>query len=184
LLNDAFTLENFIATQAKSPAETVHLATHAQFNPGAPDSSYIQFWHEQLSFAQMASLNWSDLELLILSACSTAFGSPEAELGFAGLATATGVETSVGSLWNVSDIGTLALMAEFYGQLTATPLRFEALRNAQLSLLRRNTRIENHQLLTQHHQLSLSEGFSTISPETFEHPFYWSSFMMVGNPWW
>ena len=57
------------------------------------------------------------VELLVLSACRTALGDEQAELGFGGLAVASGVKSALASLWYVSDQGTLGLMTEFYSQL-------------------------------------------------------------------
>ena len=60
------------------------------------------------------------MNLLVLSACSTALGDEDAELGFAGLAVASGARSALASLWEVSDEGTLGLMTEFY-RLLRTP---------------------------------------------------------------
>ncbi len=161
----------------------MHVATHAAFNPGATDRSYIQFWEEQLKLEEITDLGLSELELLILSACTTALGSRDAELGFAGLATATGVEASIGSLWSVSDLGTMALMAEFYEQLQANPMRFAALQQAQISMLQGSTRIENNRLIT--HRGSVPIPPALVGQDIdLSHPFFWSSFTLVGNPWW
>ena len=64
----------------------MHLATHAAFNPGSLDRSYVQFWDDRLTLDEVSDLDLTDLEMLILSACSTALGRPDADLGFAGLA--------------------------------------------------------------------------------------------------
>ncbi len=185
VLNEGSTrsaLENI--QTAKQPG-ILHLATHATFDQHSPESSYIHLWEESLSMSDFSDLDWlgADLELLILSACSTALSSPNAELGFAGLATAAGVDATVGSLWQVSDIGTLALMSEFYIQLESTSLRFEALRRAQLALLNGETRIENGDLLTSRGVIDLPDDWNLPENATLDHPFFWSAFTMVGNPW-
>lgn len=183
LLNERFTLSNLLNLRGSQQSDLLHLATHAEFNAGDVNQSFIQLWNEQLTFEQMKELDWSALELLILSACSTALSSPEAELGFTGLATATGAETSMGSLWNVSDLGTLALMSEFYEQLAHTPLRFAALQQAQLSLIHGNTQIQNHILHTSQSNISLPAEWELLETFDFSHPFYWAGFTLVGNPW-
>ncbi|MBT9314310.1 CHAT domain-containing protein [Leptothoe spongobia] len=183
LINETFTLDNFLALQASQQYDLLHLATHAEFNAGNLEQSFIQFWDSPLTFNRMRDLSWSELELLILSACGTALSSPEAELGFTGLAAGAGIETAMGSLWNVSDIGTLALMAEFYSQLPATPLRFHTLQKAQLSLIQGNTHIKNNILNTSQSAIELPTDWSLPSTAKFTHPFYWSGFTMVGNPW-
>ncbi len=184
LFNESFTQENLLQAQQQSKSNMLHLATHGEFNAGDLGSSYLQFWDDQLTLDDISKLGWDELELLILSACQTAISSPEAELGFAGLAAATGVESTIGSLWSVSDIGTLGLMSEFYGQLSQTPLRFEALRQAQMAMLRGETRLEQQQLQTDRGEIALPEEWDLPESADFSHPFYWSGFTLVGNPWW
>lgn len=185
LLNEGTTLAALKAVQSLAQPGVLHLATHATFDAQTPEDSYIHLWDEPLSMAEFSRLDWSgaDLELLILSACSTAMSSLNAELGFAGLAAAAGVDATVGSLWQVSDVGTLALMSEFYAQLESTELRFEALRRAQLALLNGETRIENGHLLTSRGEVVLPAEWNLPDNATLEHPFFWSAFAMVGNPW-
>ena len=183
LLNETFTLDNFLELQQSQQPNLLHLATHAEFNAGNLDKSFIQFWNSKLTFNHMRELNWPALELLILSACGTALSSSEAELGFTGLAAAAGVETTMGSLWNVSDVGTLALMAEFYAQLSHSPLRFHSLQKAQLSLIRGNTHIKNNVLNTSQDDVDLPTEWHLPTAAEFSHPFYWSGFTLVGNPW-
>jgi CHAT domain-containing protein len=185
-LNQEFTLEQLLRQKQIENPGIVHLATHAQFNVGAPSQSYIQLWNSRIKLSQMAALGWANppLELLVLSACDTAIGSTDAELGFSGLATVAGVRSVMGSLWTVSDIGTLALMSEFYIQLQTAPTRSEALRRAQLALRNGTVRIENGRLITSQKSVTLP---AKIVPKTgtimFTHPFYWSAFTLVGNPW-
>ena len=184
LFNQDFTLENLMATQNQSQAKMLHLATHAEFNAGDSGSSYLQFWDKRLTLDDISQLGWNELELLILSACQTAISSPEAELGFAGLAAATGVESTIGTLWAVSDVGTLGMMAEFYGQLNQESLRFEALRQAQLAMSSGETAIANQRLLTGRGDIELPQDWQLPEQADFSHPFYWAGFTLVGNPWW
>jgi len=64
-----------------------------------------------------------------------------------------GSESQVMSLWPVSDLATRALMVDFYQALRRGEGRSEALRNAQLNLLR--------------------------DPK-WSHPAYWASFIQSG----
>lgn len=185
VLNENLTLQNLINRKRLENPGIIHLATHARFNEGAPNQSYIQLWDEQITLDQMRSLDWGNppLELLVLSACTTALGSPNAELGFAGLAAAAGVRSTLGSLWAVSDIGTLALMSEFYIQLKNAATRTEALQRAQLALLRGEVRIDQNRLLTSRGSVLLPAHLVTNNQLSFKHPFYWSPFVLIGNPW-
>lgn len=183
LFNQAFTLDNLVAAQTTFRPDVLHLATHAEFTAGDVSASYIQFWDERLSLNRLKTLDWQGIELLILSACSTALGSPEAELGFAGLAMAAGVESAVGSLWTVSDVATLALMESFYQQLNQGKGRAEALQLAQQQLLRGEVYLQGGQLITPWGAIDLPADEALPDFANFTHPFYWSAFMTVGNPW-
>ncbi|MEO0647125.1 MAG: CHAT domain-containing protein, partial [Cyanobacteria bacterium J06650_10] len=184
-LNEETTLAALKNVKTLEQPGVLHLATHASFNRRSPEESFIHLWNEPLSMKEFSTLGWekSDLELLILSACSTAMSSRNAELGFAGLAAASGVDATVGSLWEVSDVGTLALMSEFYAQLENNPLRIEALRQAQLALLKGETRIEGGNLVGSHGVVELPDEWNLPDAATLDHPFFWSAFTMVGNPW-
>lgn len=141
-LNAAFTRDNLKKQSRDRPFDIVHLATHAEFKSGNHQESYIQLWgDEQLLPHELREFRWYDdpqVELLVLSACVTAMGDHQAELGFAGLAVQAGVKSAMASLWSVSDAGTLALMSGFYQSLSdpAITIKAEALRQAQLALLR------------------------------------------------
>ncbi len=71
-----------------------------------------------------------------------------------------GARTVIGSLWRVDDETTAALMREFYANLWHRKEgKLEALRNAQLALLRRNR------------ETTGSEGM----------PFTWGAFVLDGD---
>src|SRR4028119_1614196 len=99
-LNEAFTLKNLIAQRQQQPFGMIHLATHASFQAGAPGNSYIELWDTKLRLNQLSGLGWKNpqVELLVLSACKTALGNEDAELGFAGLALQAGVKSAIASL--------------------------------------------------------------------------------------
>lgn len=166
LLNQDFTIENLRAFREKQPYRIVHLATHADFAPGSIQESYIQFWDQRLSPNRFRDLRLSypEVQLLVLSACRTAVGNPQAELGFAGLAVMSGSRAALASLWHVSDAGTLALMTEFYRQLKTTN-KTAALRRAQTAMLNRQIRLD-----------------SRIRRDK-AHPYYWAAFTVIGNAW-
>ncbi len=83
----------------------------------------------------------------MLSACQTALGDRQAELGFAGLAVAAGVKSVLASLWNVSDLGTLGLMGQFYQEYGEFANKAEALRQAQLAMLKGQVRVDNGKMM-------------------------------------
>jgi CHAT domain-containing protein len=122
--------------------------------------------------------------MLVLSACKTALGDEDAEIGFAGLAVLAGVKTSVASLWEVNDAGTAALMTKFYENLKTAPIRAEALRQAQVAMAKGQIYLKNGQvqglgigdLLLPANSVALPDG-------PLSHPYFWAAFTMVGNPW-
>jgi filamentous hemagglutinin family protein len=185
-LNESFTLQNLTSLHKSQSFGIIHLATHGEFNKGEPKNSFIQLWDRRLRLPEFKNLelNNPSVELLVLSACRTAVGSKEAELGFGGLATQAGVKTAVASLWQVSDAGTLGLMTEFYQNLKTAPIKAEALRQAQIAMLRGKVQLKDGQLVT----LSRGVSLPPQSPDAKQqreltHPYYWSAFTMIGNPW-
>jgi CHAT domain-containing protein len=183
-LNDDFTLENLRAQRRQQGFGLVHLATHAEFRPGTPDNSYIQLWDRKLRLDELNEMGLSDppVELLVLSACTTALGDREAELGFAGSALQAGVDSTLATLWYVSDEGALGLTTEFYRQLKEVPIKTEALRQAQLAMIQGNVRIENHYLYNSGKSISLPEGLTATGNQSLSHPYYWAAFTLVGDP--
>jgi len=185
-LNKDFTAENLHQIRQVQPFGILHLATHANFLPGSPSNSYIQWWNYRHSFNQLQQqVQFYDppIEMLVLSACKTAIGDPEAELGFAGMAVQTGVKTGLGSLWHVSDEGTMGLMTNFYGYLKEAPIKAEALRRAQVAMLKGEVRLEDGQLVTPVGQFALPPELARLGDRQLKHPYHWSAFTMIGNPW-
>jgi len=184
-LNKEFTIDNLKKTRSSRPFGIVHLATHGEFLPGKPNNSYIQFGNTKLGLDKLRELglNKPPVELLVLSACRTALGDEEAELGFAGLALQAGVKSALGSLWYVNDEGTMGLMTSFYEQLKTAPIKAEAVRQAQLAMIRGEVRLEGGQLITGNSSFPLSPELQEFGDRGLTHPYYWSAFTMIGNPW-
>ena len=190
-LNQEFTLENFTRQNQQQQFGIIHLATHGEFQKGKLDNSYIQFFDQRLTmpqFRQIADeLGWisaevSPIELLVLSACRTALGDEGAELGFAGLAVEAGVKSALASLWYVSDLGTLALMSEFYQQLNQTPIKAEALQRTQSAMIKGEVRFDSGQLrLSNGELISLPPELAQQDDFVLSHPYFWSAFVLIGN---
>jgi CHAT domain-containing protein len=110
-----------------------------------------------LTALEAASLNLWGTKLVTLSACDTGVGEVKNGEGVYGLRRAfvlAGAETLVMSLWPVSDRVTREVMTAYYKGLKKGAGRGEALRRAQLTMLKRRGR---------------------------EHPFYWASFIQSGE---
>lgn len=144
---------------AKTPIALLHLAIHGQFS-ATPNETFLQLWGDRLTVKDLGLLfeertvnGLPPLELLILSACQTAQGDRRAALGIAGIAIQSGARSTIASLWTVDDDSTALLMQSLYNNLNKDMPRAEALRQAQLMLLK--------------------------NPE-FSHPYYWSAFTLLG----
>lgn len=166
LLNQAFTELNLKAAVNSFSFPVVHLATHGQFSSQA-ENTFILAWDSRINAKELDSLlrgnsqRLQPIELLVLSACRTAFGDKRAALGLAGVAVRAGARSTLASLWYVSDEATALLMTRFYQELAKDDggkgvrlTKAEALRRAQQSLL---------------------------EDERFSHPYYWAAFVLVGN---
>ncbi|MEQ8971329.1 MAG: CHAT domain-containing protein [Coleofasciculus sp. C1-SOL-03] len=184
-LNENFTVNNLKAKREEKPFGIIHLATHAEFEPGAPSNSYIQLWDTQVGIDEVRSLGWHDpaVELVVLSACRTALGDPSAELGFAGFAAKAGVKSVLASLWYIEDWGTLPMMAEFYNNLDDAPIKAEAWRRAQMAMIEGKVKYENNQLILSDKAIALPSPDAKPGNPDLSHPYYWSAFSIVGNPW-
>ena len=184
-LNEAFTLDTLKERGTSGDFRIIHLATHADFQSGNPENSYIQLWDQRVKFSQIKELQWVDpeVELLVLSSCRTAVGDLQSELGFAGLALQSGVKSAIASLWYVNDEATFGLMSEFYRELRSAPIRSEGLRRAQVEMLRGNVRFEGGKLVGSNQAIALPKELEHLNGMNLSHPYYWAGFITIGSPW-
>ncbi len=137
----------------------LHLATHAEFNTGIPDNSFIIFGNgDKIRLNEITDWQIPNIDLIILSACQTGvgkLGDGVEILGFGYQVQKAGAKQAIASLWLIDDAGTQALMEAFYGELKKSDVSIvEALRRAQMAMIK--------------------------SPK-FNHPNYWSAFFAIGN---
>jgi CHAT domain-containing protein len=184
LLNEAFTLNRFRQARSQTPYGIVHLATHADISSKSVQDSYIQFWDRRLQLDRVRDLRLDKpaVQLLVLSACRTALGTPNAELGFAGLAIQSGAKAVLASLWAVDDVGTLVLMSEFYQQLKTAPVKSNALRSTQIAMLKGKLKLSNSSI-DRRARGGLPSELRSSQNLDLSHPYYWAAFTTIGNPW-
>ncbi|WP_271253913.1 CHAT domain-containing protein [Pseudanabaena sp. Chao 1811] len=157
LIEDDFSRAN---TESKFNSYNIlHFATHAEFNDGAPENSFIIFGNgDKVRLNELTNWQIPNVELIVLSACQTGvgkLGSGVEILGFGYQIQKAGAKQAIASLWSVDDAGTQALMEAFYKELkTGNVTTAEALHRAQISL---------------------------IKSSQFNHPKYWSAFFAIGN---
>jgi len=183
-LNEQFTVAQLQEQRSIYPFGIVHLATHATFESGSVENSYIQFWDRPLRLNQLQQLKLQPaVELLVLSACRTAVGDASAELGFAGLAIQSGAKAALASLWHISDATTIVAMINFYENLKTAPIKVEALRQTQLALLQNRLRLESPSIQQTIRGIEVPESVQEAIGDDLSHPYYWAGFTMIGNPW-
>ena len=137
------------AKSASPRARYLHFATHGLLDERFPlnsglaltipdelaegsDNGLLQAW-EIFESVRL------DADLVVLSACESALGREVGGEGLIGLTRAfqyAGARSVVASLWQVADESTAILMEHFYHHLRAGKAKDEALRAAQLDLLR------------------------------------------------
>ncbi|MFK5970656.1 MAG: CHAT domain-containing protein [Candidatus Marithrix sp.] len=161
LFNNDFTYSNMQQRINQVKYSILHIASHGQFKPDLADT-FLLTYDDKLSMNKLENLirrtNTNKIDLLTLSACETAVGNDRAALGLAGVALKAGVKSALASLWKVDDAATPAMLIEFYQQLTNSKLtKAQALQNAQNMMLT-NTKYAQ-----------------------FQHPYYWSAFLLIGN---
>ncbi|WP_233424354.1 CHAT domain-containing protein [Pseudanabaena biceps] len=161
LLNQEFTPSALSKSIESKMANVVHLATHGQFSSKQEDT-FLLTWDGRLNIRELSELlqkretgQSGAIDLLVLSACDTAAGDDRAVLGLAGLALKSGARSTIATLWPVKDNVASRLMVKLYQDLGKPHVsKAEALRQAQISIL---------------------------SDKNFTDPFFWSSFVLVGN---
>jgi len=161
LLNQKFTSQALADRVKSSRVDVVHLATHGQFSSRLEDT-FLLTWDGQVNVKELSELlknrggnSSKAIELLVLSACDTATGDDRAVLGLAGLAVKSGARSTIATLWPVKDKAAQILMTRFYEELRQPKItKAEALRQAQINLIRQTD---------------------------FRDPFFWSTFVLVGN---
>lgn len=160
LMNSEFLRDRFSNEMTGQNYRIVHVASHGFFG-GSPEENFIMAYDKILNMNLLEEFikpkRFADLpvELLTLSACQTAEGDDRSPLGLSGVALKSGARSVLGSLWPVSDTATQVLLSLFYENLNKPGTsKVKALQKAQLEL---------------------------IKTKEFNHPFYWSAFILVGN---
>jgi CHAT domain-containing protein len=122
----------------------IHFAAHAVANRESPLDSALILSRQGSRDESGYELSARDVmnvplraELVTLSACRSAGARAYSGEGPVGLSWAflrAGARNVVAGLWDVNDLSTAGLMADFYGRLTAGTAPAEALREAKLDL--------------------------------------------------
>ncbi|MDC0231234.1 CHAT domain-containing protein [Aureispira] len=143
----------------------IHLAMHGLMDAKSPIMSSLVFTEDGDSlennflFAHEISKLKLNADLVVLSACETAYGKVEKGNGIASLARSfmyAGVPSLIVSLWHVDDLATSKIMEEFYHNLSDGMPKGDALRQAKLRYIKSVKSI-------------------------YAHPAFWSPFIQIGD---
>jgi CHAT domain-containing protein/uncharacterized protein HemY len=158
----------------------LHLATHAEFNTGVPDNSFIIFGNgDKIRLNEIADWQIPNINLIILSACQTGLGKLGEGveiLGFGYQVQKAGAKNAIASLWKVDDSGTQALMDAFYAELKKGDISIvEALRRAQIAMINSDKKGAGSD------RAGVRIVGTVPTSSTLSHPYYWSAFFAIGN---
>jgi CHAT domain-containing protein len=139
----------------------IHFAVHATANRASPLDSSLILTREGNKYALTAreiSNIPVNASLVTLSACRSAGARAYSGEGLVGLTWAflqAGARNVIAGLWDVDDASTSLLMSEMYADLARNATPEDALRTAQLSLLRRG--------------------------DAYKKPYYWGPFQLYSR---
>jgi CHAT domain-containing protein/Tfp pilus assembly protein PilF len=160
LVDREFLAANFEKELKEKQFSIVHVASHGEFSNNV-DNTFLLTFDDKISLDRLNQMvgvfRFRDdpLELLTLSACDTAAGDDRAALGLAGMAIKAGARSALATLWNINDEAAVDLVIDFYRELKDSSIsRAAALQRAQLKL---------------------------INNPRYEHPGFWSPFLMINN---
>lgn len=147
----------------RTPLDSALVLTIPEGLPAGRDNGLLQVW-EIFESVRL------DADLVVLSACETALGRELSGEGMIGLTRAfqyAGARSVVASLWSVADQLTAELMTRFHRHYAAGLPKDEALRAAQMELIRGPVRVA---------------GAAGRSLETnASAPFFWAAFQLFGD---
>jgi CHAT domain-containing protein len=191
LLDSGFSERSLLLAAASTNYRRVHLATHAEFRGGRPTVARLYTSSGDLNLSDLArSLregpSRGGIDLLSLSACRTALGDEQSELGLVGLALRTGSRSALGTLWFVDDAVSAAFFVEFYRQLGRGLPKDEALRVTRLAFRQGTIRLQDDRIVDAQAKTlvaGLSPGDRLRLAEGLSHPYFWAGMTLSGSPW-
>ncbi|HSE58682.1 MAG TPA: CHAT domain-containing protein [Nitrospiraceae bacterium] len=160
LLNKTFVTGKLEQELKDRPISVLHIASHGRFDKDVAHS-FVLTYDDKLTmerldqYVGLFKFRRDPLELLTLSACETAAGDERAALGLAGVAIKAGARSALATLWSINDAASSKLVGEFYRQLSEAGVsKAVALQRAQMTMM---------------------------SDLGYEHPAYWSPFLLLNN---
>jgi CHAT domain-containing protein len=182
----------------------MHVGTHGDVNYSNPLLSSISIGEgQEFRVIDMSAIR-SSVHLLVFAACLSGLGKATLSnevLGFSHVVLSTGCQAYVGSLWKVSDFGSMLIMTLFYRHLRSMPQLSvaELMRKSQVDVLQldgekagilldgmlenwSNTEVEGHRPaeFVPDGEFLLFTLKMIIDQLDWSSPFYWAPFTLVG----
>jgi CHAT domain-containing protein len=194
ILDDTFTGAALEAAMTDGN-RVLHIASHFQLNPGDARASQLLLGDGSLlTVGEIRKFKggFKGVDLLTLSACDTAASgtAPDGKEveSFGTVAQDRGARSVLASLWPVHDGSTSALMQSFYRlhEAQSGVTKAEALRRAQTMLLTGSLKPagagRTDRILVHTADPKSAKPSFTVDPKApFAHPYYWSSFVLIGS---
>ena len=190
IFNKEFTPESFFEKAIQEKYDMIHIATHAEFKPGGPNASRLFSGTTPITLDNFSILRkgriGNPLDLVVFSACRTALGDPETELGFSGLALQAGAKSAIGTLWYVDDVMTSAYFVQMYKFLDLGIPKAEAMQLTRRLFAQKLITLEDDKLIG-FNNLPLLENLNLSQKRLIKNglnnPFFWAGIELMGSPW-
>ena len=188
--NELFTAKSLINNGSSSDYDRIHIASHAEFLPGDPTNSLIHTTNDVISMKNLSEfrIKRKDLpiDLFVLSACRTAIGDSQTELGFSGLALQASARSAIGTLWYIDDIVTSAYFVQLYDFLNQRIPKADAIRLTRSAFINKNIRVENDSILGVNGKVLVSNLRTNEIQNlrsSLNNPYFWAGIQIMGSPW-
>ena len=190
LFNEEFTPQSFFEKASQKKYNMIHVATHAEFKPGGPVASRLFSGTTPISLDQFSILRKARIEnpldLVVFSACRSALGDPQTELGFSGLALQSGAKSAIGTLWYVDDVMTSAYFVQFYEFLNMGMPKAEAMQLTRRLFDQKLISLDGDKLIGYNNHPLLEDLNSSqirLIKNGLNNPFFWAGIELMGSPW-
>ena len=196
LIDEAFTVEALRQQAQQQRFRRLHIATHADFQPGREEAAKLYTPQGNISLATLRQSLQSrprdrSMDMITLSACHTALGDEQSELGFVGMALQAGVRSAIGTLWEVADGATAAFFIQYYRYLRSGLKKDQALQATARAFRNGSVRLDGDGVIGPRVSAAGEAQLLRVdSPEErrrlaagLRHPHYWAGMVLTGSPW-
>lgn len=197
LIDGAFEPRELLRQASFPRYRQLHIATHAEFSPETVGAGRLYTSTGQISLGDLGRSLRSrptsaPLDLITLSACDTALGDEQSELGFTGMALQAGARSGLGTLWKVDDGAAASFFIQYYRFLRQGLSKDQALQATQRAFLNGGVRLEGSRLVgppvalgTTRSQLldGIAAGQRPRYDQGLSHPYFWAGMVLTGSPW-